>query len=176
MYPWSRLWVIDVTTRDARQVTTEKHATGFSLSPDGQRLVVALQPTPLANEGNESDLFLVPTGGGPPPPLVVRPGRDSAPAWSPDGKWIAFVTQDGKDREWYTNTYVGLVSPDGGPPRNLTARFDERIGGLQGSEITWAPDSRAVLFPAAQKTAVHLFRATLDGVVSPLTKGSEVNS
>jgi dipeptidyl aminopeptidase/acylaminoacyl peptidase len=175
MYPWSRLWVMDVGTRDARQITKEKHATGFAFSPDGQRLVVALQPTPLANDGNESDLFLVPIAGGPATPLVVRPGRDGSPAWSPDGKWIAFVTQDGKDREWYTNTYVGLVSPEGGPPRNLTARFDERIGGLQGSEITWAPDSRAVLFPAAQKTAVHLFRATLDGVVSALTKGPEVN-
>jgi dipeptidyl aminopeptidase/acylaminoacyl peptidase len=175
MYPWVRLWVMDVATREARQITKERHATGFSLSPDGQRLVVALQPTPLANDTYDSDLFLVPTGGGSPVPLVVRPGHDSSPAWSPDGKWIAFVTQDGKDREWYTNTYVGLVSPEGGPPRNLTARFDERIGGLRGSEIAWAPDSRAVLFPASQRTAQHLFRATLDGLVSPLTKGPEVN-
>jgi len=175
MYPWSRLWILDLASRRARQLTSEKHATGFSFSPDGQRLAVALQPTPLANDSFDSDLFLVPATGGRPEPLVVRPGRDASPVWSPDGRWIAFVTQDGKDREWYTNTFVGLVAPEGGTPRSLTARFDERIGGLAGSELTWTPDSRAVLFPAVQKTAQHLFRATLDGVVSPLTKGPEVN-
>ena len=41
-----------------------------------------------------------------PPPLVARKGTDNAPAWSPDGKWIAFVSQDGRDEEWYTNTCV----------------------------------------------------------------------
>ncbi len=41
MYPWSRVWVMDVATREARQITKEKHATGFAISPDGQRLVVA---------------------------------------------------------------------------------------------------------------------------------------
>src|SRR5207247_3250251 len=83
--------------------------------------------------------------------------------------------QDGKAREWYTNTYVGLVAAEGGPARSLTARFDARIGGLAGSELGWTPDSRAVLFPAVQRTAQHLFRATLDGAVSPLTQGPEVN-
>ena len=151
MYPWSRLWILDLATRRARQLTSEKHATGFSFSPDGQRLAVALQPTPLANDNFDSDLFLVPAAGGGPEPLVVRPGREASPAWSPDGKWIAFVTQDGKDREWYTNTYVGLVAAEGGPPRSLTLRFDERIGGLAGSDLIWTPDSRAVVREAMVK-------------------------
>ncbi|HSB60153.1 MAG TPA: S9 family peptidase [Vicinamibacteria bacterium] len=174
MFPWSRLWILDLATREARRLTNDKHATGFSSSPDGERLVVALQATPLASDSLDSDLYLVAASGGSPTPLVARLGRDASPSWSPDGTWIAFVTQDGKDRDWYTNTFIGVVSPEGGVPRNLTARFDERIGGLSGP--VWTADSRAVLFPAVQRTAQHLFRATLDGVVSALTDGPEVNA
>ncbi len=171
MYPWNRLWILDLATRQARQLTREKHATGFSFSPDGRRLVVALQPTPLANDGFASELYLVAADGGAPKTLVARPGRNASPVWSPDGKWIAYVTQDGKDREWFTNTFVGLVAPEGGSPRNLTAHFDERIG----SDLVWTPDSRALLFAAVQKTAQHLYRASTDGVVTALTKGPDVN-
>ena len=176
-YAWNRLWTIDVATRQARQLTTgQLHVTGMSLSPDGQTVAFAgPADRPLIPDSFRSDIYTIPAAGGVPTPLVARQGTDNAPAWSPDGKWIAFVSQDGRDEEWYTNTSVSVVPAEGGAPRTLTASLDERIGGLCGSALTWTPDSAAVLFPVVWRTAAHVYRATLDGKVEPLTSGPEVN-
>jgi dipeptidyl aminopeptidase/acylaminoacyl peptidase len=175
-YEWNRLWVIDVATRQPRQLTSgEIHVTALSLSPDGQRIAFAAQPTPLVPDTFRSDIYVIPAAGGAPTPLVARKGLDSTPAWSPDGRWIAFVSQDGRDEEWYTNNYATVVPAAGGAPRVLTASLDESIGGLFGGRLVWTPDSKSVLFPAQRKTAGHLYRATLDGKVEALTSGPEVN-
>ena len=90
---------------------------------------------------------MVPAAGGAAKKLVAQKGHDGEPAWSPDGKWIAFVSQAGRDEDWYTNSYVCLVPAAGGAPRNLTTALDEAIGGIGGSSLTWSHDSTAVLFP-----------------------------
>jgi len=176
LYGWNRLWVIDVATRQPRQLTTGAiHVTGLSFSPDGERIAFAAQPTPLIPDTFRSDVYAIPTAGGVPAPLVARKGLDGAPSWSPDGQWIAFVSQDGRDEEWYTNKYATVVPASGGAPRALTLSLDESIGGLFGSRLVWTPDSRSVLFSAGEKTAEHLYRATLEGKVEPLTSGPEVS-
>jgi dipeptidyl aminopeptidase/acylaminoacyl peptidase len=175
-YAWSRLSVVDVATRQSRQLTTGAvHVTGLSFSPDGRTIAFAGQPTPLIPDTFRSDIYTIPAAGGVPAPLVARKGLDSAPAWSPDGQWIAFVSQDGRDEEWYTNNYATVVAAAGGTPRALTTSLDESIGGLFGAKLVWAPDSRSVLFPAQKRTAAHLYRATLEGKIDPVTSGPEVN-
>ena len=177
MYPWNRLWAIDVASRKATQLTGgDVHVTGFSLSPDGKQAVYAGQPTPLIPDQFNSDLYLVPTSGGRPSALVQRPGLDNNPSWSPDGKWIAFVSQGGKDGGWYANNGAWVVAPASGKVYNLTSAFDERVQGLGGGDLVWGADSRFVTFQAAARTAQHLYRVGLDeGTPHPLTSGREVN-
>ena len=173
LYPWSRLWVIDLASRAARQLTSGAlHVTDFSLSPDGKRVAFAGQATPLIPDNFRSDLYVVETAGGTPAPLVARTGPDASPAWSPDGKWIAFVSQDGRDEEWYTNSYACVVAAAGGAPRNLTPAFDEEIGG----SLLWTPDSTGLVFSALEKTAGHVYKVSLDGRVEALTRGPEVDA
>ncbi len=169
---FGRLWAIDVESRKATQLTKgELHVTGFSLSPDGTRAVFSGQPTPELPASYRSDLYSVPLAGGEPAVLVARKGTDNRPAFSPDGKWVAFLSQDGRDEEWYTNSYACVVPAGGGTPRNLTRSFDERIGGIGGADVVWAPDSGSVLFSASWQTGAHVYRATLDGDVTPVTSG-----
>jgi dipeptidyl aminopeptidase/acylaminoacyl peptidase len=176
LHVWNRLWVIDVGSGQPRQLTTGAlHVTDLGFSPDGRRIAFAGQPTPLVPDGFHSDIYVIEAAGGVPAPLVTQKGGDRSPAWSPDGKWVAFVSQAGRDEDWFTNTYASVVPAAGGPPRSLTAALDERIGGIGGSAVEWMPDSSAVLFPVVWRTAAHVYRATLDGRVEPLTSGPEVN-
>lgn len=175
-YAWNRLWVMSADGRNPIQLTSGNlHVTDYSLSPDGKRIAVAAQPTPLLPDQYQSDLFTVASSGGALQPLVQRKGVEASPQWSPDGKWIAFVSQDGRGTDWYLNNYVCVVPAGGGAPRNLTRDFDERVEGLAGMTLAWTPDSKGLVFQASQRTAQHLFRADLDGRVSALTSGPEMN-
>jgi len=42
--------------------------------------------------------------------LTANPARDTSPVWSPDGKWIAFLSR----REGDEQTQIYLISPEGG--------------------------------------------------------------
>ncbi|HEY2413581.1 MAG TPA: S41 family peptidase [Pirellulaceae bacterium] len=66
--------------------------------------------------------------------LTAHRGRDQAPRFSPDGKWVAFSS----DREG--NLDVWIVPATGGTPKQLTCHSaDDNVLG-------WSPDSKSVLF------------------------------
>jgi TolB protein len=100
---------------------------GFDWSPDGRRLVYAADAEygAIASEGDK--LLLVANGAGRDPQPLIRsgPGRyasaDDFPAWSPDGRTIAFLRYDVSAN----GTYYGAifsVGADGLGLQRLTGR------------------------------------------------------
>lgn len=87
--------------------------------------------------------------------LTTHQGKESDPAFSPDGKWIAFTGQyDG-------NTDVYVVSSEGGIPRRLTWHPGT------DSVRCFTPDGSAVLFnsfrDAANRNRNKLYTVSLEG-------------
>src|SRR5262249_37629708 len=72
----------------------------------------------------------------PPLPLTSNPAKDYSPAWSPDGRWIAFC----RDLPG-VKVAVQLISPLGGPERKLTETNSPDPYGFLGPLLTWSPDS-----------------------------------
>jgi dipeptidyl aminopeptidase/acylaminoacyl peptidase len=106
--------------------------------PDGRR--IAFVVTTLSTERDEylSTIWVVDVDGGAPRPFTRGPRRDTAPRWSPDGRWLAFVSE----RERKTKGQLYVMPADGGEPLRLT---DLRHG---VTSPAWSPDGTRLAFVA----------------------------
>jgi len=79
--------------------------------------------------------------------LLTSGARDDQPAWSPDGRWIAFIRSRGCDAgSVCSRTDVYLVSARGGRPRRVAS----------GYEPSWSPDgSRLTVSPVDGQIDVY---------------------
>ncbi|HEY7753357.1 MAG TPA: prolyl oligopeptidase family serine peptidase, partial [Steroidobacteraceae bacterium] len=107
-----------------------------ALSPDGREAVYAVTTYDDEKDKGEADLYVVPTAGGEPRRLTSMAGNESEPAWSPDGRFIAFVAKRGEDKA--SQLYV--IPVDGGEA--------VKVGDIPTGVATpkWFPDSSRIAF------------------------------
>lgn len=114
---YGRTEILDVSGRTS----------SMSLSPDGSRVVVTAR----------GEVFSLPVGKGVTRNLSRTPGsNDRSAAWSPDGKWIAWIG----DQTGETEIYLYDVEK-GGDPVQITKNSDTYIRSLM-----WSPDSKHILY------------------------------
>jgi len=141
---------------------TDFTVVGYSWSPDGTAIAFAHAPDPRAeSEYERTDISVIDLAAGTVRPLVERPGPDSDPKWSPDGRKIVFATGNG-DPAYYVNQELAVVAADGGEPQVITGSFDENP-----RPVAWQRDG--VLFSAIERTSIRLYRVDPStGAVAPL--------
>ncbi len=146
------------------------HIGDFDWSPDGRTIVFAHQPDPRINTGmRERDISTVPADSGAVRPLVTRPGLDYGPKYSPDGRWVAFLSNGGTPQEIGLRD-VFLVPAGGGTPKKLANTPDRNARSL-----TWARDGKRLLVAEAYHTTTQLFALPINGAAPvPLTAGNGV--
>ena len=94
----THLYVFDVASKKTAQVTGgDFDDAGPAWSPDGTKLAFASNRTADPDRNYNTDVWVVSADntdkGAQLTQITTNPGEDHSPAWSPDGKWIAYVTQ-----------------------------------------------------------------------------------
>jgi len=103
------------------------------VSRDGKWVAYAVSTPDMELNRGVSNIWIIPTAGGE-AIQVTQGGRDTSPAWSPDGKTLAFLSA----RDGISQVY--LLSMDGGEAKKLTQLST-------GADVfKWAPDGKSIVF------------------------------
>jgi dipeptidyl aminopeptidase/acylaminoacyl peptidase len=164
------LHVLDLTTKQLRQVTSGTHADGEGAwSPDGRSIVFTSNRETEPDASYKSDLWLVATDGADAGSGAQRLTNDdwtkSSPAWSPDGRSIAYI--GAIDGVYGIQQLVVIPAESGGTPRVLTSALDRWVDSFR-----WSPDGGWIYFVYEQLGGAHLARVRpRDGKLERLLEG-----
>lgn len=169
---YRHLRLLDLATRKVQDLTSGKHDDLLpAWSPDGHEIafitkrgddpdrtenwdvyVIAAEP-----EAKERQLTTSPESDG-------NPDAESAPAWSPDGKLIAYLHGADPRKIEYGVIALAVIPAAGGEARVLTPALDRNV-----IQPRWTPDGNAIDVLVEDDGAQSVLRVPLDGAARPET-------
>ena len=134
-------------------------------SPDGESLVFASARHGARDDDDASDLWRVPAKGGTPQRLTATAGPVMLPAFSPDGRTIAFLAR-AELNAYGRNVQLFTVPSDGGQATCLSSALDRSCGALH-VRPSWSPDGRSLTVAAEDRGDIGLWRVAATGSAAP---------
>ena len=121
------------------EVISLRSVGSVQLSPDGKTIAYTVQTTDWNENRYDTEIWLSREGGNA-FPLTNHPKNSSlAPLFSPDGRWLTFLSDRGNKNQIY------VMRIDGGEARAIT-REEEGI-----SFYEWHPDGKRLIFVKPEK-------------------------
>ena len=168
------IWIEDVESCEIRQLTEGPifDETSAAWSPDGQSVTfISNRHDDPDMHPDQEDLYVIPSAGGEMRKIATPVGSKDAPSFSPDGKWIAYFSQEGVGIS-YKNRNLWVVPSDGSAPAcNLTAPYDihaapstiNDMGELEFMPPIWSNDSSKIFFSISLHGSAPLQSIQVDG-------------
>jgi dipeptidyl aminopeptidase/acylaminoacyl peptidase len=173
------LFLLDLERRTAESMTAGLYdEVKPSWSPDGRRIAFVSKRGPDPDRHDTFGIYIMEAALGAPQRLVATyqgstyqgdAASDwaSAPAWSPDGKSLAYVTAGDPKLIYYSVHQLAVVPVTGGSPRMLAPTLDRNV-----SLPHWSGDGRSIFALVEDDGNSHLVRFDVrTGSMTPLLPG-----
>src|SRR4030088_2518776 len=157
-------YVFDLAKRSLTQVTSGDYDDQeIAWSPDGKQLVFSSnRSTPDPDATYNTDIWIVSADntdkGAHVTQVTKSPGEDRSPAWSPDGKSIAYSARLDPSVFEYGTRHLTIISVDGGEAKILAKSFDR-----MSTQPHFSPDGQFIYFIADDDGTQSLCRIPAGG-------------
>jgi len=167
---YSHLYLFDWESRKVETLTSSPYDDENPVwSPDSTRIAFVSNRAPDPDRTEDSNVYVIEAKAGVQPhQLTTFPGPDTQPAWSPDGRTIAYLQGDEPRFSAYNLSRLAVVPAEGGTPTILTSALDRPVEG----RFQWTADGKNILFVFEDDRATYLGKvAVAGGPVERLTPG-----
>jgi len=169
------LYVFNVASKKVTQITSGDFDDNEpAWSPDGKSLAFSSNRTLDPDRNYNTDLWVVAADstdkGAHPTQITTNPGSDRQPSWSPDGKWISYVTQTDVKTMIYATHHLAIAPSIGGEAKVLTLAFDRSV-----RRPRFSTDGRSIYFVADDDGTQNLCRIAVAGGEIARPIGGRVN-
>jgi dipeptidyl aminopeptidase/acylaminoacyl peptidase len=128
----------------------------YTISPDGQEVAYTSNIDEVEATSTNNEIFIVPISGGAAKKISTSPGSDTTPLYSPDGKYLAWRSQE---RAGFEADKWRLLIQDRqlGKTRDLTEKFDRSLG-----SFAWGPTANGIWFAAEDHGEAPIYFVALE--------------
>ncbi|MFN7919582.1 MAG: S9 family peptidase [Bryobacteraceae bacterium] len=154
------LWVVnldgELPAKPEKLADGEFHVTALDWSPDSRKIAFQRVPRPDADAARHADLMEADLASRSVRPLATTAATESSPLYSPDGRWLAFESQNGNTVS--SAATIMLLDRASSSVRALPDTPNE-----QPNLIGWAGDSKSIVFSETSHYRGLLYRMPIDG-------------
>jgi dipeptidyl aminopeptidase/acylaminoacyl peptidase len=159
----THLYVFNIADRTQTQITSADYDDSDpAWSPDGTTIAFASNRTAEPDLNYNTDIWTVSASNTDKGKSLVQvttgAGAEAAPAWSPDGRWIAFTTQLDAKLFQYATVHIGVARAMGGEAKVLTLALDRN-----SSVPRFSADGKWIYFIADDDGTQNLLRVPTTG-------------
>jgi dipeptidyl aminopeptidase/acylaminoacyl peptidase len=167
-FKMGHLWTWSILTNEEKQLTKgDFTASDAHWSPDGTRVTLTTNPTPRLDDASLETAWVLDVASGKQRKVVETADPTHMARWSPDGKWIAYLSSSGLV-VYKVNLFV--VDASGGAARKVSGSFE-----LNAGEPVWSRDGKTIYFSSDDHEAMKIFAVDVAaGTARPLTDAATV--
>jgi len=149
----------------------------YAISPDGQEVAYTSNIDEVEATSTNNEIFVAPISAGMPKKISTSPSADTTPLYSPDGKYLAWRSQD---RPGFEADKWRLLVQDrqSKKTRDLTEKFDRSIGSFAMPTSSSAQTSKHVtpiVFSAEDHGEAPIYMSVIEDAGAP-TKLAELHA
>lgn len=127
------------------ELLTLKTVGGTQISPDGKWVAYMVSHGDFKQDAFVTQIWLANTDTGKSVQLTRGDRSSTAPRWSPDGQWLAFLSNRFEDKN-----QIFLIDPSGGESRQLT-KSETAI-----NNFVWSEDGKTIAYTSTEPIAKPL--------------------